>query len=418
MRPNSRSAIALATIIHFSFQSAFAAAAAYNFINIADNATLGPAGAFSSFGISPAISGRKVAFRGSAGVSGIFTGSGGPIATIAQGGDPTSGGTLKGIYEPAISGNAVAFAGTFQGGEGVFTGNGGPLTTIMKAGDVAPVGTFDVTRRYVAISDGQVAFQGHYLGGWGFFSGDGGPLTTIVKSGDPASFGAFAGFDVFSAAISGNNVAFMGGVGGSVGIFIGNGGPLVPIVITGDPAPNGEFRSFREPAISGDKAAFYATYSHGPGIFAGSGGPLTRIVNRGESTSGGTFADFGHVALSGDMVAFDGSYEGSLGLRGRGLFVGDGGPLTTVIRTGDPLFGSTLRNLEFGRFGLDENGGGNLTFQYRLDNGRYGIAMAVPVPEPATGLMVGILALVAACSDLRIRQSLMPPLVAALSSGA
>ena len=113
---------------------------------------------------------------------------------------------------------------------------------------------------------------------------------------------------------------------------------------------------------------------------------LTKIAKSGDVAPIGTFdqggfLDFGFPAISGDTVAFSGNYgNGS----GEGIFTGNGGPLTTVIKTGDSLFDSTVASLSFTRFGLDPDGSGNLAFSYSLADGRSGIAMATPVIEPGT----------------------------------
>jgi hypothetical protein len=62
--------------------------------------------------------------------------------------------------------------------------------------------------------------------------------------------------------------------------------------------------------------------------------------------------------------------------------------LNTVIHTGDSLFGSAVTffgsSIRFGRFGFDPDGSGDVAFAYELMDGRFGIAMATPVPEPTS----------------------------------
>ena len=188
MRPKSRSAMALAAIIHLSFQSPSADAAAYNFIKIADENTVGPAGPIGELiGEWPAISGETVAFEAN---GGVFTGSGGPLNLIALPGDMAPGGSIGRATYVAIDGERVAFTTSFPT-FAIYTGDGGPLTKIMMAGDPAPNGTFTRHWNRVGISGNRVVFQGWYQDGAGWFTGDGGPLTAIVKTGDPAPVGSF-----------------------------------------------------------------------------------------------------------------------------------------------------------------------------------------------------------------------------------
>ena len=48
--------------------------------------------------------------------------------------------------------------------------------------------------------------------------------------------------------------------------------------------------------------------------------------------------------------------------------------LVTVLQSGDPLFGSTVSTLAFGRFSLNDHR--QVVFRYTLSNGRTGIAIA------------------------------------------
>ena len=66
--------------------------------------------------------------------------------------------------------------------------------------------------------------------------------------------------------------------------------------------------------------------------------------------------------------------------------MGNGGPLTQVIRQGDPLFGSTVTDLSFSDSGFNDSG--QVAFSYQLANGFRGIAVANPVPEPSAVLLL------------------------------
>jgi hypothetical protein len=83
-------------------------------------------------------------------------------------------GTFSRFFNPAISGNRVAFVGDFSDGTGVFVSSGGALTTIAKAGDTAPNGSF-IRFDSPAIGSSTVAFRGFYPPQtFGIFAGNGG----------------------------------------------------------------------------------------------------------------------------------------------------------------------------------------------------------------------------------------------------
>ncbi len=112
--------ILLVTILLLLIWAIPSGAIQYTFTKIAD--TSGP---FSGF-FEPSINaGGTVAFRANldAGGQGIFTGSGGPVTTIAD----TSGPFL--LFDPLPSINAagtVTFVAALPGGgQGIFTGSGG-----------------------------------------------------------------------------------------------------------------------------------------------------------------------------------------------------------------------------------------------------------------------------------------------------
>jgi len=400
------------------------AQAEYNFNLIASTNTVvlrNPNKTLTSFGV-PAINDGMVTFMGTAKLNGSdFIGiyaknaNRGSLRRFANalGIVPPSGGSLfDRLGGASISNGTTAFRGRYNGlrNNGVFIGSGGPLTTIAKDGDPAPIGTFDrpiYTFSDPVISNGTVAFFGFYNSGGiinnaqeGIFTGSGGPLTTIVKTGDSAPIGTFQTFKFFgSPAISGDTVTFGafysdGSIQGS-GVFTHSGGPLTTIVKTGGPAPIGTFNGFGSPAVSGDTVAFSASYREsfvngGSGIFTGNGGPLTTIIATGDPAPIGTFRGLFIPAISGDLVTFLATYnkiDGSLPRGGRGIFVSKKDQLKTIIKTGDTLFGDTVIDLKFSKLGVDSNG--DIAFSYSLSNGSSGIAVANLVPEPSTlGLLV------------------------------
>lgn len=335
----------------------------------------------------PALSDMTIAFVGSNGVDqGVFSETGGLRSTITTAGTTAPTGVLSPYFTTAdVSGSTVAFRGSYgvlYQDSGIFTGSGGPLTIIAKAGDPAPRGAFSHFSD-ASIDQGTVAFSDQ---NYGVFTGNGGPLTIISKSLDPAPIGVLYAFST-SPDISGSNVAFAANYGdgsqNGTGVFVSNGGPLTTIAKTGDSGPNGPFTFYSfldvDPVLSGNKVAFRVTDGPSRGIFAGTGGSLSAIVQPGDDAPSGAFVGFSKPAISGDTIAFGGYFgNGSQS----GVFTSKDGVRSTVLASGHSLFGSTVQNVGFSRFGLDDKGTGRLAIGYSLTDGRSGVLIATPVPEP------------------------------------
>jgi hypothetical protein len=89
--------------------------------------------------------------------------------------------------------------------------------------------------------------------------------------------------------------------------------------------------------------------------------PATTLFNDSEHPS---LNDFGDVAFSVTLTAGGGAILAET--------TGGASPVV-VLKTGDPLFGSTVSSLFVGRFALNNHG--ELVFQYRLNDGRTGVAI-------------------------------------------
>lgn len=167
-------------------------------------------------------------------------------------------------------------------------------------------------------------------------------FTKIADTTTGAPSGLFTTFRS-DPAISGGTVAFEGNFGGggaSRGIFTGNGGSITTIAKTGDVAPLGTFTDFglRGATISGGMTVFYGRYTQGPsyyeGIFSGNGGPKTTIAKTGDAAPYGKFTIFSPAsAVSGSTTAFVASYykEGDTS-SSTGVFNSTGG-ITTAMAT-------------------------------------------------------------------------------------
>ena len=119
------------------------------------------------------------------------------------------------------------------------------------------------------------------------------------------------------------------------------------------------------------------------GIYSGNGGALTTIADLSGPFS--YLGDFNSLQPSinvSGMVAFTAGLDAG----GGGLFIGDGTATNEVIGTGDSLFGSTLTGLSISPTGF--NDAGQVAFHFQLANGTTGIAIATPVPEPSSSLLL------------------------------
>lgn len=315
--------------------------------------------------------------------TGIFRGDGsGGVVQIVRDGQaaPDGNGLFDGSFFPSSINNfgQLAFAGLFRdtaGGDtderGIFRGDGTSLVQIARAGQTTPDGndTFDAFDRPTINDSGQVAFRGLFPGSGtakGVYLGDGGALTTIAREGNasPDGNGTLFGF----ADIALNNqgqLAFTGSFEGSTGgdsddtaMFRGDGTELIIIAREGDIAPGGNGMFARFNTVE----AFPALNDAGQIAF------LTSLTG----TSGGTSDD--------QSLYF---YDDSLGL-------------LEVVREGDDFLGSTIEVIGFSgsigalgeeRSGLNEHG--QVAFQFRLDDGRQGIAIW-SIPEPTTLSLVGV----------------------------
>lgn len=402
--------------------------AQYTFTNIADTITTTPPenGKYIGFGV-PSISGSNVAFYaastgGDTGTRGIFRSNGTTTVVVARNalGAPAEtpyGGTFSAFGStPSISGINVAFNGTYNNGagySGIFLNNGTTTTGIARNGTGAGAatpngGTFSPFDSNPSISGSNVAFYGGYLGGTGnqgIFLSDGTTLTSMAHNGGGAGAatpygGVFTNIDP-NPSISGINVAFMaaytGGSEGNRGIFRSNGITTTGIARSGTDAGaetpyGGRFSAFgSNPSISGNNVAFTANYSGGlgtRGLFLSDGTTLTAIARNGEDAGaatpiGGRFDTFNTFAISGSNVAFTANYTGqAIGLF---AFSSTTNSLTSIIKKGDSLFGSTLSSVTIQSGGMDGN---NIAFYYALASGRNGIAVAslapAVVPEAST----------------------------------
>jgi len=199
--------------------------------------------------------------------------------------------------------------------------------------------------------------------------------TTVMPGSDPTTFSGFSDPD-----ISGRNVAFWGGRGALSGVYALIDGTLTKVADDNDTQPGSvqSFRTFSKPVISGRQVAFHGLGDF-EGIYVGNGGPLTVIAKTGDpNPGGGTFSGFGrNVATDGGEVAFSAAGSGF-----NGLFVSEQFGLCRIIDTNDTLEGKDIIQLFMGR---DSYSLGMLGFRAVFSDGSRGIYLAKAPRSSTTG---------------------------------
>jgi hypothetical protein len=367
----------------------------YNYIKVASTGTGSNFAAFSpptlnNFGTA----GFGATLTGGGG-SGIFIGSGGSIGTIAQTGAvftgfSVPGGPIIASINPTSNTNAFFATRTAAagGGAGIFTSDGATVSTIAATGAGSPFTGFGVG---VHINSGNnVAFVGSTPTSQGIFIGaPGAPLTTVATTG--ATFLNFNGAvpSINNSGVTSFTAALTPGAGGGGGVFRWTpiGGTITSIAATGP-----VFAGFAGPtdiSASGQVAFMAALTGGGFGVFRGNGTTIDTIATTGAVYTG--FADAPAISSLGG-VSFVAALTPAAG-GGQGIFTGPNPVINKVIRTGDLLDGSIAQT--FALLPGSTNDRGEMAFLARLADGREGIYIARPVPEPASILLLGGTALAA-----------------------
>jgi hypothetical protein len=375
---------------------------------IADTSTVVPGGnggSFLSYFSGPAISGGTVAFYGAGGGRvGIYTGSGGAVARVADNSMAVPNGTGN-FYDfggPSISGGTVAFQGigTTTGATGIYTGPaaGGTLNRVIDTSMNAPgAGRFSNFRYTPDIVGDTIAFHGLYAGTNGLtygsvFTTRNGTITPIVTPAEIDGFGSIGAPQLSSTGA----VAFYGYKYSNYGIYTGTGGALTTIAdrLTLVPGVNAQFAGFGNPSILGDTVVFSGNSSGiGStvyGIFSGSGGTLSTLVDSTMSIPGGSgnFAAFGEdLAISSQALAFTAIDSAQR----NALYLSVGGDISKVVGVGDVLDGKVVSAVAITSNSLD---GTTVAFRASFVGGSQGVyigsAAAVPVPEPSSLALAGV----------------------------
>lgn len=308
----------------------------------------------------------------------------------------------------------VAFSARVRGQTwgGVYTGDGGSLTTI------ADTNSFPVALKPAINDQGTVVFRG--APGFSLYAGSGGAVTPVLMTNDTISWISYS-HPINNSSVVATIVGFTDGRSSVVTVQNGQ------LTVVYDNSRG--FTNFAEAGISDSGLlAINAQNTNGWGLYTGNGGPLTTIA-----PSGGTFSQFAlsdtsvnnagivaflaydgsggqffdHVCIgdggpvttladvSGSFYGFNtpsvnelGEVVFSAGLRtgGNGIYRWAGGPLDQVLVPGDALFGGVVS----GAGPAVVNDLGQIAFLYALADGASGVALATPIPEPATFTLLAL----------------------------
>ena len=256
--------------------------------------------------------------------AGIFASDGFDLKTIASSTDQGLSGPSMGAPSINASGT-VAFQAARSGLAStiIFTGDGGPLTTVLDAlnSNFKSFGAVAINRR------GQIVFQGTQK------DRVTGIFVVTPKSNETEEHGTAS---------------------------------LTDIVDTNNP----DFFGFGDPVIND---AGVVADSGGGGLDVEIFSADARGITARTDPASPIFADFEHPSINNrGAVAFS-TFETN---GGQGIFAeltGGAAPVA-VLQSGDPLFGSRVTAVSVGRFAFNDHF--RLAFEYELEDGRSGIAIA------------------------------------------
>ncbi|HEY7403763.1 MAG TPA: choice-of-anchor tandem repeat NxxGxxAF-containing protein [Candidatus Angelobacter sp.] len=259
---------------------------------------------------------------------------------------------------------------------GIFTSDGVITKTIVNSADQGFPG-FGIGTPSINAS-GTVAFQAFRSGFRSnvIFTGNGGSITPVLDT-------LTSDFETFGAvAINASGKIVFEGVATdrSSGIFLvktnsnteGVAGAELPNVIDViDTNNHPEFFQFGDPVINNaGRVADFAAGGTTIEVFSGNG----RGITARNDPANNPFIDLEHPSMNNHGAVAFSALEAN-GAQDIFVELTGGASLVPVLRTGDPLFGSTVTAVSVGRFAFNDHF--RLVFEYELLDGRSGIAVAV-----------------------------------------
>ena len=260
----------------------------------------------------------------------------------------------------------------------IFTSSGGRTRTIADAIQQGLIGRFMGAPSINAA--GTVAFFDERTDrSLAIFTGDGGSLTTAVDTANTV-FGQFGNVAINNSG----EIVFLGvRKDQSMGVFIATPGEeqydakasapgtIETVTDPNNPIFSDPFITFGDPVINDAGVVADVAFLNSGNIEIFTGNGKGAIARTDPNSSFFTFSEHPSINNRGSVAFFANESNG-----GEGIFVeltGGASPVP-VIEVGDPLFGSIVTVLDLGRFGLNDHN--QLAFQYSLQDGRSGIAVA------------------------------------------
>jgi len=332
----------------------------YSFTKVADNSGTFATGGFARPYLNDV---GTVAFKGDLnnGTSGIYVGNGGALGTVA-----TTVGTFN-ILSTGLSINnsgTVAFAAKLDvPGAGIFIGKAATVPTPAVSGGTFSNSGFDDVR----INDaGTLAFRATNSNK-GVWTGAGSTYTLVALEG---AGGFLEVTDPISLTSTGTVVFFAATAPSVGGIYSNEGGTAHEVV----GAPSYLFP--RGGAMNDSGAMVFSGITPGQlGLYVRKNNIDTPIA-----TSQGPISSFDEMGINaaGAVAVYMELDSGDFG-----IFNGPDLVANNIIRKGDALFGGTVSDLFYNDGGAI-NDAGQVAFSYILTNGQQGVALATPLPEPAS----------------------------------
>jgi hypothetical protein len=280
-------------------------------------------------------------------------------------------------FRPSINdaGTVAFWAGYAPTGAAIRVGNGVTMTELVRTSDTRP----DISDSPVINNNGRTVYGiKDASGNWAIRSSmAGGSTIEYAKDGS----GGFSGLSPTMPSINSNDqVVFRGYYSPPPrnGIHVSTSGSSLVAITEGmglindfgnAPDINSSGHVVFEGGIDGTPGSF--------GLYVGGAGISPVLVAGSDvyvsaSYSTAEINNHGEVAFSAKLAS-----SGALG-----IFTGNDPIADRVVMAGDLLDGSSIESIVMGRNGLNDQG--QIAFWAQLADGRQGIFVAAPVPEPGT----------------------------------
>jgi hypothetical protein len=292
-----------------------------------------------------------------------------PAAALLSSSDLDGPWLVRALVTGAVVDNGAGFATVADGRHGVFRVS--PTTVSIVALSGSTGGEFR-TFGPASLNDvGDVGFSADVVGGAAvLIRTDGSRLVTVADAGGEP----FAAFSPRSAINDAGAVLFPARLRSEEAAVYRADGELPPIAEAS--RFDADFQVGSSSLNGGGQAAFVAVRHTG----------VQRVLRQdvtGQLVTAATteFADYANLSQNDDSPAINDAgmiaFWATLPTGAAGIFTGATPASSTVIQSGDPLFGDTVVELQLGGF----NNHGAIAFRAVLSNGRQVIGVATP-PEP------------------------------------